>query len=281
MILASVVTLSARVLFAQDAVVPQTPPSAEVAAPGSSRPPATEPIPSRNLVEIFHSGGVLMWPILACSIVTVTVVFERLVMLRRSRVVPRAFIRRFMERLSAGTLDRESASELCRANASPVAKVFGHAVKRWGRPSNEIEQAILEGGQREVNHLRKNLRIVNGVATVAPLLGLLGTVVGMIEAFNVIAVQQGIGKPELLAGGISKALLTTAAGLTVAIPSLIAYLYLAGRVERLVAEIDALAEEVVESIALGAAPKPAVAEEPPRRRGQSKRGEEPAAAKAG
>jgi biopolymer transport protein ExbB len=253
--------------------------AAEATAPQAAAPAK---IPDRNLVEIVHSGGVLMWPILACSVVTVTVVFERLVMLRRARVVPRAFVRRFMERLGSGGLDRAGALELCRANASPVAHVFGHAVKRWGRPRREIEQAILDGGQREVVHLRKNLRIINGVATGAPLLGLLGTVVGMIQAFNVIAVQKGIGKPELLAGGISVALLTTAAGLTVAIPSLIAYLYLVGRVDRLVIEIDTLTEQVVDAISMGKTEKPA--EQPPdagKRRNRPKRGGEPAAASAG
>lgn len=282
---ASLAVLGTTALWAQQADAPPDPPVAETAPAEQMRPAAPPKIPDRNLVEIFHSGGVLMWPILVCSIVSVTVVFERLVMLRRSRVVPRAFVRRFMQRLDSGSLDRAGALELCRANASPVAKVFGHAVKRWGRPRREVEQAILEGGQREVVHLRKNLRIVNGVATVTPLLGLLGTVVGMIEAFNVIAVQKGIGKPELLAGGISKALLTTAAGLCVAIPSLIAYLYLVGRVDRLLIDIDALTEQVVDTISLGKSDAAAGPEKPAdgqeesgKRRGQKKRGGEPATA---
>lgn len=237
---------------------------------------ADEAIPTTNLFRIFQDGGILMWPILVCSVVVVAFTLERLVILRRSRVIPRAFVDRFLKRLNEGKFDRESALQLCRANGSPLAKVFAHAVGKWGRPSVEVEQAVIDGGEREVNHLRKNLRILNGVATVAPLLGLLGTVVGMIKAFNVIAVHQGMGKPELLADGISTALLTTAAGLTVAIPAFIAYLFLISRVDRLVAEVDARAQEVVELISAEG-----LEQQPRRRRAAGQREAEPVASKAG
>jgi len=111
--------------------------------------------------------------------------------------------------------------------------------------------------ERITNHLRKYLRVLNAVATVCPLLGLLGTVMGMIEAFQSIAANMALGRPELLAEGISKALVTTAAGLSVAIPALIAYLYFVSRVDRLVMEMDALGQEVVELVAGDASRQPA------------------------
>jgi hypothetical protein len=111
------------------------------------------------------------------------------------------------------------------------SSAFAHGVRKWGKPSVEVEQAIIDGGERQVSQLRKHLRILNGVATVSPLMGLLGTVVGMIIAFNQIASAGAMGKAEELAVGIALALVTTAIGLTIAIPSLILYMYLAGRVD--------------------------------------------------
>ncbi len=202
------------------------------------------------MVVVLRRGGVLMYPILACSILLVAVALERLVALRRSRVIPRSFVDRFLGDLREGLLDRDSALLRCRNDGSPVARVFEHAVRRWGRPAIEIQQSVAEGGQREVLELRRNLRVINGISTVAPLLGLLGTVIGMIRCFAEVAAQtDAMGKPEALAQGIYVALYTTAFGLSVAIPALIVYYYFLGRVDRLVAEIDMLAQEVVELVA--------------------------------
>jgi biopolymer transport protein ExbB len=118
----------------------------------------------------------------------------------------------------------------------------------------EVEQAIIDAGERVSNDLRRYLRILNGVSTISPLLGLLGTVMGMIQTFNSIAALNAMGKPEMLAGGIGQALITTAGGLSVAIPALIAYLYFVGRVDRLIMELDSLGQKVVEAIAADSLP---------------------------
>lgn len=206
------------------------------------------PIPDTNLLNIVKDGGVLMFPILFCSFVLLMFVFERSISLRRGRVIPRPFVKRFLHQLREGELDEQSAMELCEQNNSPVARVFAGALRKWGRPAVEVEQAVLDSGERVVNSLRRYLRIFNGIATVSPLLGLLGTVLGMIQAFNAIATTQAMGRPELLAGGISQALLTTAAGLSVAIPALIFYLFFVSRVDQLTIEIDALGQEAVDGI---------------------------------
>ncbi|MBM3999189.1 MAG: MotA/TolQ/ExbB proton channel family protein [Planctomycetes bacterium] len=206
-------------------------------------------IPTKNLLAIVREGGVLMIPIGACSFVFVVFLLERCFSLRRSRVVPRPFVKRFLEMLADRQLDRATALTLCDENRSPVSSVFAAAVKKWGRPAVEVEQAVLDEGERVANHLRRFVRLFNGIATVTPLMGLLGTVLGMIQSFNMIASAAAMGRPELLAGGISVALITTAAGLTVAIPALTAYLWFVGRVDRFVIEIDSLSQEVVESIA--------------------------------
>lgn len=207
-----------------------------------------EPIPTRDLWDIIKDGGLLMIPLGVCSLLLVTLIFERTISLRRGRIIPRPFVRRFLEQIRAGELDREGALQLCEENGSPVSTVFAGAVRKWGRPGVEVEQAIIDSGERATNGLRKYLRIFNGIATISPLLGLLGTVVGMIRAFNAIATSDAMGRPELLASGISQALLTTAAGLSIAIPALIFYMYFVSRVDRLIIDIDALAQQLVNVI---------------------------------
>jgi biopolymer transport protein ExbB len=209
---------------------------------------AVPAIPSKNLLEIIRAGGILMIPIFFCSFLMLVFAFERTIALRRGRVIPKPFVTRFLEQLREGQLDRGQAMELCEENKSPVARVFGGAVRKWGRPAVEVEQAILDEGERTANGLRRYVRMFNGISTISPLLGLLGTVFGMIRAFNEIASSDAMGKPELLASGISEALLTTAAGLTVAIPALACYLFFISRVDQLVIQIDALGQEIVHLI---------------------------------
>lgn len=231
-----------------DGNVPCTLTAAEnnAAAPDVAAPVIQQgSISTKNLLSIMREGGVLMYPIGFCSVLLLVFVFERLISLRRARVVPRPFVTRFLEQVREGHLTRDSALELCEQNHTPVAAVFAAAVKKWGRPAVEVEQAILDEGERVANTLRRYLRLFNGISTLGPLLGLLGTVFGMISAFNAIAHVEALGRPEMLASGIGQALLTTAAGLCVAIPALIAQLYFSGRVDRLIMDLDALGQELV------------------------------------
>ncbi len=217
--------------------------------PASATPLVSDsPIPTKNMLQVARDGGPLMFPIAFCSFLLVVFVFERAISLRKGRVIPGPFVTRFIEQLKEGQLKREEALQLCEDNRSPVAEVFAAAVKKWDRSSVEVEQAIIDTGERVTNSLRRYLRLFNGISTICPLLGLLGTVLGMIRAFNAIATADAMGRPELLATGISQALLTTAAGMTVAIPALIAYLFFLSRVDRLVIEIDSLGQQVVNCI---------------------------------
>jgi biopolymer transport protein ExbB len=258
------VTLTAG-LWAQIATGP-----AAASPPQTVRPPARTAatplveevtIPTRNLLQVMRDGGPVMIPIGVCSVLLLVFVFERFISLRRGRVIPRPFVKRFLEQIEEGQLDRDAALELCAQNRSPAAAIFAAAVRKWGRPSVEVEQAIMDAGERVTNDLRKYLRLLNGLSAVSPLLGLLGTVFGMIAAFNEIAMADAMGRAEQLAGGIGQALLTTAAGLCVAIPALIAYLYFAGRVDQLIVELDRLGQKLVDMIA-GDAPGVIEAERP-------------------
>jgi biopolymer transport protein ExbB len=213
----------------------------------SSKPEESSGIPTHPVEVIQKMGGWLV-PFLIASIISVWFTIERVVVLRQSRVIPRSFVEPFLDSLHKGSLDAATALSLCQKNDSPVSAVFLHGVQKWGRPSVEVEQAIIDGGERQIGQLRRHLRVLNGVATVTPLLGLLGTVVGMIQAFNDIASAGAMGKADQLAAGIAMALLTTAFGLAIAIPSLIMYMYLSGRVEALVMEMDELSQKVVRHV---------------------------------
>jgi len=217
----------------------------ESAGPGLAPFSEEAPIPTKSLWDMVLAGGPLLIPILVGSFVLMIFVFERTVSLRRGRVIPGPLVKRLLLQIREDQLGREPALERCEENSSHVAKVLAAGLRKWGRPAVEVEQAILDEGERAANVLRRYLRVINGVATVCPLLGLLGTVWGMMEAFNAIATSSAMGRPELLASGISQALLTTAAGLFVAIPALIFYLFFVGRVDRLVMDIDSLGQELV------------------------------------
>lgn len=201
-----------------------------------------------NIISAIREGGILMFPIMLCSVVLMVFVLERLFFLRRSRIMPRLFVRGVLEQLEQSQIDQSEAIALCEENGSPIAELFIAALKKWGRPAVEVEQAVLDYGERVTSQLKKYLRLFNAIANLTPLLGLLGTVLGMIEAFNAIAQANAMGRPELLASGIGGALVTTAAGLCVAIPAYAAYAFFVGRSDRLILEMDSQTQNVVELI---------------------------------
>ncbi len=187
-------------------------------------------------------------PFAIATLVAVWFTAERLVVLRRGRVIPKPFVKRFLALLENDELEPHQALEICDNNGSPIAQIFAHGIRKWGKPSVEVEQAIIDGGERQVSALRTHLRVINGVSTVTPLLGLLGTVWGMLMSFDRIAEQGAMGNTDQLAEGIALALVTTVAGLLIAIPSLVVYLYLTGRVDALVMDMDLLSQRVVNCV---------------------------------
>ncbi len=224
--------------------------------------PAAEPlIPTGNLLATIRDGGILMVPLLGCSFLLAVFGFERMVSLRWGRVVPKLFVNHFLEQLQSGQLSRGEALDACEENGSPAAKVFAAAVRRWGKPAVEIEQAAIDACEREVNHLRRYRRVFNGIATIGPLLGLLGTVFGLIRSFNDVAGAGAMGRPDLLARGFGEALITTAMGLLVAIPAMVLHWLFTSRVDRLAMRLDETCQQVIDEISLEAA---ADARQPPR-----------------
>ncbi len=226
---------------------PAAPAPIKDSAPKEAAPIRVGKIPN-DPYEIWMALGIFRYPLGLTSIVVVWFTIERLVVLRHGRVIPRHFVKRFFEHMHDGNLDPKVAVKLCEDNGSPIALVLANGIRKWGKSSVEVEQAIIDGGERQISQLRKHIRVLNGAATVAPLLGLLGTVAGMIESFNRISEKSAMGKSEELAGGIGLSLLTTAAGLGIAIPALIMYMYFSGKVDSLVIEMDGIAQELVDLI---------------------------------
>lgn len=200
-----------------------------------------------SLVDQIIAGGWLMVPLGVCSLVVFALTLERLIALRRGRVIPRPFVRRFTEAVEDGQLSFEEATGICDEFDCPVAEVFQAAVKRWGRPMLEIEQAVVDAADRVSESLSKYLRAFQAISNVAPLIGLLGTVLGMIEAFETMSSGAAVG-PDLLSSGISTALITTAGGLSVAIPAYLAYVYFSAVSDRYLHEIDRLCQRVIDCI---------------------------------
>ncbi len=184
-----------------------------------------------------------MYPILLCSVIALAIFLERLWVLRRSQVLPETFIRSVEELLRKGKV--AEALYLCQGQASSIARVFLGGLKNAGRGMWLVKEGIEEMGSREAVVLEKHVGVLATIANLTPLLGLLGTVSGMIKTFNVISVQ-GVGNPAPLAGGIAEALITTASGLCVAIPTLVCYRILKDRTETLVFEMEEHSMEIIE-----------------------------------
>lgn len=227
-------------------VDPQPPVPAAAAVPADDNP-LTRSLPT-SIVDLIRALHWFIVPFVVSTLLLLWFTVERLVVLRRGRVIPKPFVQRFLKLLEDGELNRDEALEICQKNDSPIAHVFAHGVRKWDKPSVEVEQAIIDGGERQVSSLRSHMRVINGVAAIAPMFGLLGTVWGMLESFNNVVDAGAMGKTSQLAAGIATALVTTAVGLMIAIPAMISYLYLAGRVDALVMEMDDLAQSVVHSI---------------------------------
>jgi biopolymer transport protein ExbB len=195
------------------------------------------------VIEYLQKGGLLMWPILISSIISIAVFAERLFYLHRATI----HVGEFLKGL-ANLIRRRNFAEALHESAGtpgPVARVIHAAIIRHDLPRAELREIVREAGQLEVPKLERFLGVLVTLAYLTPLLGLLGTVAGMIEAFGVLASNGGYATVTELSGGIYKSLLTTAAGLVVATPTLVAYSYLSSRVNRLMHDMERAGIEIV------------------------------------
>ena len=197
------------------------------------------------MLEIVQSGGWLMLPIIICSVIAAAIILERLWTLQPSRVLPRNLTRQVWEWVSKNQLSHTHIDELNKG--SPLGEILAAGLANRHREREVIKESIEDAGRQVVHDLERFLNSLGTIAAISPLLGLLGTVIGMVKVFAAITTH-GVGDPTVLAGGISEALITTAAGLTVAIPSLIGYRYLRGRVDALAVRMEQEAIRMVEAL---------------------------------
>jgi len=189
------------------------------------------------------AGGLLMWPLLLCSIISLAIIAERFWSLQSKRIAPRNLVTWVWQWQNAGELDAARIQQL--RNSSPLGRILAAGLVNRRHNREVMKESIEEVGRHVVHELERFLNTLGTIAAISPLLGLLGTVIGMIKVFTVITTK-GVGDPSVLADGISMALLTTAAGLTVAIPSLMFHRYFNGKVEELVITMEQEALKMVE-----------------------------------
>ncbi|HUK81490.1 MAG TPA: MotA/TolQ/ExbB proton channel family protein [Verrucomicrobiae bacterium] len=210
---------------------------AEDATKANASPASVVSKKKETVWSLVVKGGIVMIPLSLCSVVGLGIAIERFVSLRRSKIVPPNFIGGLIEQLQSSGSNSKAAVDYCERSQSPVGNIFRAGIQNLSRGEAAVERAIEDAGGREADKMKRSLQGLSVITTVSPLLGLLGTVYGMIKAFEV-ASYAGTGKSELLARGIYEALVATASGLTVAIASLLLYHYFSKRIDALMDEID-------------------------------------------
>jgi biopolymer transport protein ExbB len=197
------------------------------------------------MFEIVQAGGIMMGPIILASIVAAAIFLERLWTLQSKRVLPAELTQKVWRWVEQQQIQDKHIAAL--QQNSPLGKILAAGLMNRYRDRTVIRESIEDTGRHVVHELERFIGTLGTIASLSPLMGLLGTVFGMIRTFNAITTA-GIGNPTALAGGIAEALITTAAGLTVAIPALLAYKYLRGRVQALVVQMEKEAMKLVEAI---------------------------------
>lgn len=196
------------------------------------------------MFELFRAGGPLMWIILLCSLVALTIIFERLLTLRTRQVAPSSLREQVIELATSGRMTEERINKV--REHSPLGRVFAAGLGNWHRGEDAVRESLEETGKVVVHRLARYLNTLGTIASITPLIGLLGTVIGMIKVFTAITVS-GVGDPTVLSGGISEALITTAAGLSVGIPCLMFYRHFRGKIAELAVTLEEEALALVES----------------------------------
>lgn len=195
------------------------------------------------MFELFRAGGPLMWIILFCSLLALTIVFERLLTLRRAMVAPDSLGEQVYDLVRSGAVTADRVEVI--RDHSPLGRIYAAALVNLPHGADAMKEASEEAGKLVVYRLSRYLNTLGTIASISPLIGLLGTVIGMIKVFTAITVV-GVGDPTVLSGGISEALITTAAGLSVGIPCLMFYRYFRSRIQELTVLLEEYALELIE-----------------------------------
>ena len=244
---AALLVFAAAFAFFADSVY-AAPPAGKAAAPQSQE----------TLWSLISKAGVVMYPLGLCSLLALGFTIERSIGLRKKRIIPDGFLAGLKERMPRGAASVKEAIAWCDQSNTPAGIIVKAGLANLARGESFVEKGIEDAGAREADRMKRSLRGLSVIVTISPLLGLLGTVYGMITAFET-STMVGSGKADLLARGIYEALVNTGTGLTIAIPSLVVYHILNSRIDARVDEIEDMGLEVIEHCTVrNAAPKIAV-----------------------
>jgi biopolymer transport protein ExbB len=197
----------------------------------------------KDALAFLMKGGPVMVPLIGCSIISVAVIIERFIKLRQAAADTSDLIETVEDHIYRGRY--EIAAEICRKSGTPVGEVLAAGIAQARRGVSAVQHAMEEQGIREQSKLHVRLGALDTIITIAPLLGLLGTVTGMIRSFHVISTKQGLSTPTAVTGGVAEALIATATGLAIAIATLIAYNYFNERVKYIIEQIELRATQIV------------------------------------
>lgn len=198
-----------------------------------------------TFIKIFNDGGFVMWPLLLFSILSVIFIIERWLALRKAKINVNEFLAKTRKELIVNR-SVKNAIKVCEEYRGPVPSIMKAGLLKYGQPREDVERTIENAALYEMGRLERNLVWLASIANVAPLLGFFGTVVGMIKSFEALA-EAGLSNPGLVAAGISEALITTAAGLFVAIPAQLAYNFFMSRINTFVRDIETSSNMLLES----------------------------------
>lgn len=198
-----------------------------------------------QVIDFFRIGGIVMWLLLGFSVVALAFIIERAIALRKAKINVNEFLAKIRKALLVNRSVRD-AIKICEQYQGPVASIMKAGLVKYGQPKEDIEKTIENAALYEMGRLERGLTVLATVANVAPLLGFLGTVTGMIASFDALA-EAGLSNPGLVALGIKQALYTTAAGLFIAIPTQIAYNFFMSRINRFVRDIETAANMLLEA----------------------------------
>lgn len=220
-------------------------------APAQAAPAA--PSDNPTFLQLLQQGGPMMYPLYLCSILMIAFTIERVISLRRSKVSPRETVDSINAETAheIETMDIQGLLGRMQVQGNPLARITTACLSRADRPILEIEKAAEDAASKEVAILQRNNRVLSSIASVAPLLGLLGTVTGIIRTFMTVSKdEEALGRTARLAGGIYEALVATAVGLFIAISALVLYFFFQERVDRLTSEVDAVITRLLEKLSL-------------------------------
>ncbi|RNF50053.1 MotA/TolQ/ExbB proton channel family protein [Marinomonas hwangdonensis] len=197
------------------------------------------------MLAFIQTGGFFMWPILACSIIALTIILERFWTLRKSSIAPKTLLSEVMTRLRDDRMTLDYIRSM--QGKTGLASIFAAGLLNSKHGRSAMKESVQEAASHVIHELERFMNTLGTIAAISPLLGLLGTVVGMIKVFSVL-MESGAGNTALLAGGISEALLTTAAGLGVAIPALIFHRFFSRRIDELVVTMEQQSTKLVDTL---------------------------------